>query len=85
MKEDYIDTAFGNLISSYAYLCDGLSDEEIEKALRSHAKQWGGCISCRFSIAHKDCKEREGNIWYYRSCQVGLKQETCEMQEQFPI
>ncbi len=42
MKDEYIDTAFGNLIYSYLFLCDGLSDEEIEAALRAHAKKWGG-------------------------------------------
>lgn len=84
MKGEYIDTAFGNLISSYAYLCDGLTDEEIEKALRVHVQRWGGCISCRYSLSHPDSRERRGNIWYQRKCQRGLNQQDCEMWTAFP-
>ena len=81
MKEGYLDTAFGNLIFSYAYVCDGLTDEEIEKALRYHAKKLGGGISCRYSILHE---KEEGNIWHHRICQVGLEQSGCQMYKGFP-
>ena len=84
MKNEYIDTPFGDLISSYLFLCDGLSDEDVEKALRVHAKKWSGCISCRYSQAHPEARERKGNIWYQRTCQVGLTQDGCEMYEKFP-
>lgn len=83
MKDEYIDTAFGNLIYSYLFLCDGLSDEEIEAALRAHAKKWGGCISCRFSVAHPEARERKGNVWYQRACQMGLSQDGCDMHRPF--
>ncbi len=84
MKKKYIDTPFGNLINSYAFITEGLSDEEIEKALRAHARIWGGCISCRYSIAHPSCTERKGNIWLMRNCQLGLTQSTCNMHTPFP-
>lgn len=80
----YIDTPYGNLIISYARYCDGLSDEEIDRALRAHAQRWGGCISCRYSIAHPSCHVRDGNIWYKRGCQVGLSQDNCPMHTPFP-
>lgn len=80
----YEGYSFGNLISSYLFLCDGLSDEEVEKALRAHAQKWSGCISCRYSIAHPEARERKGNIWYQRTCQLGLSQDGCEMYEKFP-
>lgn len=83
MKTEYTDTAFGNLIFSYHLHCDGLSDDEIEQALRAHAKKWSGCIACRYSLCHHDAGKR-GNIWHQRSCQVGLSQDGCGMFQNFP-
>ncbi|MBE0427890.1 MAG: hypothetical protein IBX72_14750 [Nitrospirae bacterium] len=82
MKDEYLETAFGNLIWSYIFYTDGLTEEEIEQALRSHARKWGGCISCRFSIASDPAKEE--NIWLSRKCQVGLTQDGCGMHQGFP-
>lgn len=84
MKEEYIDTAFGKLIESYSIHDDRFTDEEIEKALREHARLWGGCISCRYSICKKDPEREHGNIWHARDCQVGLKQDGCRMYQEFP-
>lgn len=83
MKKEYLDSAFGNLIKSYAYNVEfELSDDEIERALRVHAKKWGGCVSCRYSLAGD--KSTGGNIWVIRRCQVGLSQDGCEMRQVFP-
>ena len=83
MKTDMIDTPFGKLITSYVCLC-GLSDAEAERALKAHAQRWGGCISCEYSIADQEAIGRGKNIWYARSCQVGLLQDDCGMYTSFP-
>jgi len=80
----YVDTAFGNLINSYLAEVDGLTEEEVEEALREHAKRWSGCVSCRYSICHPEARRFSKNIWLFRSCQVGLSQSSCGMWKGFP-
>lgn len=82
MNTKYVDTSFGNLIMSYAFVCDGLTDEEIEMALRKHAEKWGGCIACRYSIRSES--EGKGNIWLMRGCQLGFSQDDCNCFAKFP-
>ena len=88
MKKEYLDTAFGRLIASYAHVTGGeLTDDEIEMALRAHARKWGGCVACRYSIAHHSAGEgplQKCNPWLVRSCQLGLSQNDCGCFKPFP-
>lgn len=71
------------LVDSYIGLVEG-DWEACEKALRTHARQFGGCISCIYSRMHPEGLSRKGNPWYMRTCILGLKQDTCGMHEDFP-
>jgi hypothetical protein len=62
--------AFEKLVGSYAALSE-LSCNEVEKALRIHAKKFRGCISCQYSIAIKhNChgEELTEPNWLTRKC-----------------
>lgn len=86
--DKWVDTAFGNLINSYLSKTDGLSYEEVEQALRAHARKWGGCVSCRYSICHPSVSYGStDNMWLVRDCQVGLSRSNfvkCPMYKPFP-
>lgn len=84
MREELLNTAFGNLLSSYCQCFESLKTDEIEQVLRELAKKWGGCVSCRYSILHPDANKRGGNIWIQRACQLKLVEGECRLHNPFP-
>lgn len=77
---------FKSLIISYASeLFEDSAEEMTEKALRGHAREWGGCISCVYSRRHPEAfPDNKENWWLRRHCVLGLKQDSCNEYLRFP-
>jgi len=91
MKEQKIELLrqenFQALINSYAVrFVEDSAEMLVEKALRGHAKLWGGCVSCVFSRACKTPlpKADYAAEWTRRNCVLGLEQDTCGEHLDFP-
>jgi len=76
--------AFASAVASY--LNTSLEYEDIARALIEHARQYGGCMSCVHSRPYKRMLDerleqgkniRPADIWYARTCPLGLSQERC--------
>ena len=63
----------------------GLDMDAVKRAILSAAREWGGCVSCRFSRAPRDAAEyarQRGSLpVMMRTCLLGLRQETCSARE----
>lgn len=86
MKKTLQKDNFESLKISYA--CEIIEDNRLEMAeiaLRNHAKQFSGCISCVFSRnTRKGNNPEDREFWTSRKCILGLKQETCNSHMEFP-
>lgn len=81
-----VEENFKALVDSFAVeLLKDSAYEMVERALKGHARKWGGCISCVFSRRHPETRpEDTQNWWYRRKCTLGLKQDTCGKHLAFP-
>jgi hypothetical protein len=83
---------FRALVDSYAVLFSEDSAElMVQRALRAHANNLGGCISCVFSrFAEPAPVENENHmdffkrIWFQRACVLGLREDKCNEHLEFP-
>lgn len=76
--------AFQRLIGSYMEIYPHLTEEEVERTLREHARQFGGCISCKYSIGYYNPEWKRRNYWLLRGCQLGFSQSNCNVYASFP-
>ena len=75
------------IAESYADACYILSldIEDAENAILDAARQYGGCVSCRYSRASRNAEEfarKRGTLpIILRTCVLGLRQEVCTARE----
>lgn len=84
---DIVLSNIGVIADSYtdAALALDIDLDAVERAILSAAKQYGGCVSCRYSRAGKDADQyaaKRGRLPVtVRACVLGLRQETCSARE----
>jgi len=93
LRNEFGDNA-GVVLNNVSIIADSYTDaalaldidlDAVERAILNAAKQYSGCVSCRYSRASRNAEEfarKRGTLpVMLRTCVLGLRQETCSARE----
>ena len=93
LKAEFGESA-GVVLNNVSIIADSYTDaalvldidlNAVERAVLGAARQYGGCVSCRYSRASRNAEEfarkRSTLPVMLRTCVLGLRQETCSARE----